>query len=812
MKLETDKKIGFDSNMGFDGVDASISADDMHKLWDILQDPYKNSIGAVVREYVSNSFDSHAEAKFIKHNDLTAIRNEYSVYNSVPDEEIIELKKHLEVFNDDAVAVAINTDSSGVYWTTEDFGVGLSPSRVINVFANYLKSTKENSNNVIGAFGIGSKSGLSYTDVVFIRTRYNGTESEYWLRKGEKGPRLEFVSEMPTTERNGTQIKIYIKIVPGPYSWSNPMPETPRFEEECRKQLAYFDNVYFSGISIQNDYKLFEGTHWVKNSAIAPFSGLHLCLGKVAYPIDFGALGIDPISFPVALKFDIGELDVIQTREDVRYNPKTKAAILQKIELLKEEFQIRWNSIQLETNNLELYLKNRDKVPAIELDSNVSLKLEELFPPKYLKAWKFTPFADINFKCPVLQDLFFEYNISYKLTSQRLVPNNFGSGFGKFLFEGTYPFYRIKESTSPLVTKYIVQELEGHRDCYLIRKTKHVSLYVYKKFLKLEEYPKSEWRTIITTYQREIQRLLIKVTKSYDKVVVPKEWGVKEKNRTVVDRTLYNVNIQELHHGYNIYYIQTTQKWNKATVLYSKKQYLLDSVKNKESLNDMTTLYYAALQYRFKLGKLKRNPTERRGQIVAATIAPTNLKHFENMENVTTVESFLSKKNLIFRQTMTAIKLSKNAELMSLLRSSRDLSTTWENIYSPIAKELVFLSKYAAMASDVNTDSDFIKSCYSIAEEHNSWELDILARAEDLLKYFKGLDLVLYLHNCSNTPVEHIVHYIRNYNKANRVSLRKKLNPNYYVNFNALEVEALSTFKKGSIEKITSNYVKLLSN
>jgi hypothetical protein len=812
MKLETDKKIGFDSNMGFDGVDASISADDMHKLWDILQDPYKNSIGAVVREYVSNSFDSHAEANFIKHNDLTAIRNEYSVYNTVPDEEIIELKKHLQVFNDDAVAVSINTDSSGVYWTTEDFGVGLSPSRVVNVFANYLKSTKENSNNVIGAFGIGSKSGLSYTDIVFIRTRYNGKEYEYWLRKGEKGPRLEFVSEIPTTERNGTQIKIYIKIVSGPYSWSTPMPETLRFEEECKKQLAYFDNVYFSGISIQNDYKLFEGTHWVKNSSIAPFAGLHLCLGKVAYPIDFGVLGIDAISFPVALKFDIGELDVIQTREDVRYNPKTKTAILNKIELLKEEFQTRWNSIQLETSDLQIYLKNKDKIPAIELDSHNTLLLEQLFPPKYLKAWRFIPFDKINFKCPILENLFFEYNVSYRMTSQRLVPNSFGMGFGKFLFEGTYTFYRIKENTTPLVTKYIVQELEGSRDCYLIRKTKHISLYAYKKFLKLDDYPKSEWRTIITTYQKEIQRLLIKVTKSYDKVVVPKEWGAKDKNRVAIDRTLYNVNVQQLHHGYNLYYTQLSYKWNKATVLHSKKQYLIDSVTNKESLNDVTTLYYAALQYRFKLGKLRRNPIERGGQIMAATVAPTNLKHFENMKNVTTVESFLNKKNLIFRQTMTAIRLSKNAKLMQLLRSSRDLSNVWENVYSPIAKELIFLNKYIGMASDINKDSKFVESCYSIAEEHNSWEFDVLNRAENLLKYFEGLDLILYLSNLSITPVEHIVHYIRNYNKSNRVSLRKKLNPNYYVNFNALEVEALASFKDGSMEKITSNYVKLLSN
>jgi HSP90 family molecular chaperone len=169
MIIEKDKQIDFKSNAVFEGHDAQISPEDMHKLWDLLQDPYKNPIGAVVREYVSNCFDSHSEAK-----------------------------------TDDAVHVRIGKDDTGHYWSCEDFGVGLSPDRMKNVFVNYLKSTKENTNDMIGAFGIGSKSGLSYTDVVNIRTRVAGIEYTYILRKGEKSPRLEKLFEEPTTEGNGT--------------------------------------------------------------------------------------------------------------------------------------------------------------------------------------------------------------------------------------------------------------------------------------------------------------------------------------------------------------------------------------------------------------------------------------------------------------------------------------------------------------------------------------------------------------------------------------------------------------------------------
>lgn len=67
-----------------------------------------------------------------------------------------------------------------------------------------------------------------------------------------------------------------------------------------------------------------------KNTMYTPFSSMHISLGSVAYPIDWDNLGIEEISLDIALKFNIGELDIIQTREDVKYTPRTKEAILEK--------------------------------------------------------------------------------------------------------------------------------------------------------------------------------------------------------------------------------------------------------------------------------------------------------------------------------------------------------------------------------------------------------------------------------------------------------------------------------------------------
>jgi hypothetical protein len=177
-------------------------------------------------------------------------------------------------------------------------------------------------------------------------------------------PRLDKISECSSTERNGTRIKIYIKQSRDRYDTLK--LEDYRFKEECKKQLAYFDNVYFDGCGVENDYKILRGTHWIHNDSTDPFDGMHMCLGKVAYPIDWDNLSCDKVGFPVALKFEIGELDIIQTREDVKYTPRTKKAILDKIEAVKEEWKKRWedNNI-LDTDDFIHYVKNRDMEPEI---------------------------------------------------------------------------------------------------------------------------------------------------------------------------------------------------------------------------------------------------------------------------------------------------------------------------------------------------------------------------------------------------------------------------------------------------------------
>ena len=303
---------------------------------------YKNPIGTIIREYTSNGWDANREAN-----------------------------------SDDPVFVSLDRDANGVYVSFLDYGVGLSSERINHVFCRYGKSTKRGDNNQIGGFGIGAKSGFAYTDTFFINTVHENVLYKYILYKTEKVPQIQLLSHEEVDQRNSTQIRIYLK--------GN---DLSKFRTEIVTQLRYFDSVFVQDNLTENQYekisnfstciiKDFEtfkySTYNTNNSTL---NQLHICLGKVTYPIDFGLLGISPIKYPFALKFDIGDLEVTLSREELQYESKTIAAIKAKIEDFKNELsQMYLDSNKFEYDNIFEREKFEQTNPSIMIeDSNFSLK------------------------------------------------------------------------------------------------------------------------------------------------------------------------------------------------------------------------------------------------------------------------------------------------------------------------------------------------------------------------------------------------------------------------------------------------------
>ena len=122
----------------------NIRQENVAHIFSILRNQlYSNKVLAVIREYSTNAYDAHIEANVER-----------------------------------PIEITLPTSFSPTF-IVRDFGFGLSPDDVQNIFASYGASTKRNTNEQVGMLGLGSKSAFCYVNSFMIVSRHNGTEYTY---------------------------------------------------------------------------------------------------------------------------------------------------------------------------------------------------------------------------------------------------------------------------------------------------------------------------------------------------------------------------------------------------------------------------------------------------------------------------------------------------------------------------------------------------------------------------------------------------------------------------------------------------------
>ena len=102
------------------------------------------------------------------------------------------------------------------YFYIKDYGPGITPDRVANVYILYGMSTKRDDNREEGGFGLGSKTPFAYTDtfIVICVTTENGVRirREYLAHIDESGlGQMTLVKEEETDDPQGTTVQFYVK-------------------------------------------------------------------------------------------------------------------------------------------------------------------------------------------------------------------------------------------------------------------------------------------------------------------------------------------------------------------------------------------------------------------------------------------------------------------------------------------------------------------------------------------------------------------------------------------------------------------------
>ena len=120
----------------------------------LLRDAYSDPATAVLREYAVNGFDSHVEAGIASR----------PISVTLP----TKLEPHL---------------------TIRDYGKGLTPEQIENLFCSYGASSKRDSNDYTGCLGIGCKSAFAVTDSFTVTTFHGGKARTYncYLDESEVG-------------------------------------------------------------------------------------------------------------------------------------------------------------------------------------------------------------------------------------------------------------------------------------------------------------------------------------------------------------------------------------------------------------------------------------------------------------------------------------------------------------------------------------------------------------------------------------------------------------------------------------------------
>lgn len=222
-----------------------------------------------------------------------------------------------------------------------DYGIGMSHEFCEDVYFAYGKSTKRTSNDQTGYFGLGSKSPLGYTNVMFVDTWKDGIKNSYQVTFVEfKGPQYRHISSQPSTEPSGT--KIYFK----PKS----RYDAQLFYNYAKSVFQYFKvkpNLYWEGQ--KRDIEQVKYTTKGTNFRLKENGESKLVMGNVAYDLNTSKWKdhLTPKEQAVLnrakidLFFKIGDLEITPTREEVQLttgNVRKVRAILDNVidEITKE--------------------------------------------------------------------------------------------------------------------------------------------------------------------------------------------------------------------------------------------------------------------------------------------------------------------------------------------------------------------------------------------------------------------------------------------------------------------------------------------
>lgn len=288
---------------------------------------YSKPFESFLREAISNAHDSHVEAD--------------------TDHPIILMIKqniHADRYN------WIYNPTYTFDISIRDYGIGISPERFQQIYTNIGSSTKRESNEYIGGWGIGRFAALACSDNVQINSYYDGVKYSYMMYKNGTGINIDKISETKGDYKQGVEIFV-----------NNINLDVDTIKESISK-LIFFDNLTIHAENIEasrlnkyisefNKRKIIKFKNFATTDYKYINNGTYVKIGNVLYEMNNSKLNnkvTEGYNF-IAVECPIGAVNVTPNREELQYTDKTNNKI-------RELF----SNVSDEINKLILDKINRD--------------------------------------------------------------------------------------------------------------------------------------------------------------------------------------------------------------------------------------------------------------------------------------------------------------------------------------------------------------------------------------------------------------------------------------------------------------------
>ncbi len=701
-------------------IGMSLDLDSAQVLMQMLsKNLYSDAIGSTIRECASNALDSHRRAGV-----------------------------------DTPIIVKFTKVANNYEFSVEDFGIGLDADDVENIISKYGKSTKRDSTTELGMMGLGFKAPLAYASSFYFTARKNGVERKYMMYEGEDVNSIDLLHEGPTDKGNGVKITIPVK-------WS----DSYEFKSKIKEQLAYFESVYFDVENMDNQFNIFRSEHYQK-SELCPDHYLHVCLDNVYYPLDFDKLGINRIDVRFGLRFSLTDgIFPTPNREALRYTQEAKQIILAKIATVANEFMNKYNETIVDTDDVRAaidyfstssrYIKNHlgndMEITEILKHATIPMRKPTLIGCKYFTAESLYKVKDYMLR---------EYEAKYELNGVRnrmseckghwdkeVTLDRRRSSYQYAIFTGVFGERKrryIKEIWKGKHMKFIkkVQDFTLFSKDNTKRNTSLSSpdMSCYFDLLKLYNYPKAQWRAIITEFQSCVKKITDEFI-DLDAIEVPEAWIIADKAKNykpkpkvskdggVKEKGDVNCKIAESPERYTGGNAKFTPIILSGKTLHMRKSL---TVYGKES--DRPVLDYL-------FGMFKNHV-----QLVIMSDREIKVLEMYNLHNFMSLETFLKGDNKPFRRIATARLIKK---MMGVYDATFNAKPGMREVLPEFTKEVDTLVKFKKLyhndyATSTRCDELDIDK---FAAENNKYDVHmypLLLKVDKFVTKFPFIETIAY--------------------------------------------------------------------